>query len=1396
MTLGKSGLAGSTVVAERFYRRRGAPPSSLDNGFLPDPRGFLGKALCPDVCSRAEIYGGQCTVLLGEPGIGKSTAMQQRQSELPTGALFFDLRMVAADEVLQAVRGSRQVEQAVHICIDSVDEADVPSFPARFIGELQRLPRGKVRLELACRASEWSKTLEAGLPDVFDLSEISYFQIEPLRRLDAAGIVESIGVDANAFLEAVSERDLGALAGVPLTLELLLQVFQQDGTFPQRATEIYDRALLHLCGETSSTRLDRQRSSTPARNLEIAGHLAAASVLGNRARLTRRSALLERDGELSIDRLLRNIEGADEAALTAALATGLFIHNGADVASFYHHSFAEFLTARWLGASGFSTQQLRQILFHHEANDHLLPQMAGVATWLACSHSDVAMLLARLAPEHFIRADAPVATEAHRAAAVDALMLRAEKRSLTHRWWDDAASHRLKHDGLAEQLRAYIRDPNRDEFVRRKAIDIARANSLAELGDLLADVALDDTIPIDIRAEAATAAFACTPDRGALVERLRPLAEPGQPADRNEDLRTSVLEHLWPAHIDARELFRLLTRPRRSNYSGQYVGFIRRVGDDFSITDLIPALEWVERNVRPHGGNNCISFEDLAAAICRKGWAQLDNPACREALARVVSRTLKEYRPVLEGPTDGNEAKLLLADTDRRRALLGELARLSDNPAKDAYHVAHPYGQPPFAVESDIPWILAQRRTALDATKLFWETLACRLLSWPLSLPTLDLILTEVGDDEVSPMLPFPRVMHLGSPAAQQAIESQKQELAWEVERERRERQQRERRAIDIEPILERAEGGDLTAWWQVVAQLERDRDRHNGKQLLAIFLGDRRDTYVALAQQYLEGAATEPALWLRERSTTWWPAVAGYVSLRLVSAFTMEWWAPRAPALLRKWGASIVGFDVHVWSEEPDLDAHRALVAQLFESHSDEACRLIGLRLRREAVDLPDLAFLRSLPSHAPIGDVVARCLVTNVKQLEGFQAFFDALVRFDPPRAFAFARGLLRFGNSLVTVREPSVFAFGRRRRTPTPRHHRLGCSRRHSVQQLAVARALVERQDAWPLVHGACQRYPKLARTLFNTFADDPRSSWGSHVPEQDLAEVYRWIRPVALPSEDTDSLVPVRSLRRGVLTQLAGRGTSAAVEELAALETRDPTDHAVRIKAAEGRERYRELSWQPIDPTTLFDLRSSSKRRVVQSSEQLLEVVLEAIDGYASVLQGKPPAVVDLWNSTQEQKLADVEYTPKDESALSNHLKRHLAVALRAVVVNREVEIKPTTVESRTGERVDLLIHAVCPDTAQVWSVVIEVKCSWNDELETGLDDQLATRYLASAGLKCGVYLVGWYACSQWAPADGRRDATRCRDRQLIEQRLIEHAAAASSAGRSVRVRVLDLRMGNG
>ena len=130
------------VVADDRYnwKRFWTPPDGRinlsDNGFLVDPDAEYGELLNPDVLSWDKISGISCLILLGEPGIGKSTALKDEYERTTAAAgtsdqaLWVDLRSFQTDQRLhERVFGSPTVDawksgsHRLHLFIDSMDEA-------------------------------------------------------------------------------------------------------------------------------------------------------------------------------------------------------------------------------------------------------------------------------------------------------------------------------------------------------------------------------------------------------------------------------------------------------------------------------------------------------------------------------------------------------------------------------------------------------------------------------------------------------------------------------------------------------------------------------------------------------------------------------------------------------------------------------------------------------------------------------------------------------------------------------------------------------------------------------------------------------------------------------------------------------------------------------------------------------------------------------------------------------------------------------------------------------------------------------------------------------------------------------------------------------------------------
>ena len=176
-----------------------------------------------------------------------------------------------------------------------------------------------------------------------------------------------------------------------------------------------------------------------------------------------------------------------------------------------------------------------------------------------------------------------------------------------------------------------------------------------------------------------------------------------------------------------------------------------------------------------------------------------------------------------------------------------------------------------------------------------------------------------------------------------------------------------------------------------------------------------------------------------------------------------------------------------------------------------------------------------------------------------------------------------------------------------------------------------------------------------------------------------------------------------------------------------------------------------------------------------------------------LNGKTPAVADLWDHPQKPKLRE----PKTEPFLSDWLARHLRDDLTSVLVNREPQITPRYAGIRKMRETDILVSALASSgdlaaAPRALEIIIENKGCWNPTVDTDITDQLTNTYLAQTDGGAGIYVLFAFDCHA---GKSKRPCASCRRRTVEELRteLTHRASALSTADRLVQVFVFDARL---
>jgi hypothetical protein len=125
--------------------------------------------------------------------------------------------------------------------------------------------------------------------------------------------------------------------------------------------------------------------------------------------------------------------------------------------------------------------------------------------------------------------------------------------------------------------------------------------------------------------------------------------------------------------------------------------------------------------------------------------------------------------------------------------------------------------------------------------------------------------------------------------------------------------------------------------------------------------------------------------------------------------------------------------------------------------------------------------------------------------------------------------------------------------------------------------------------------------------------------------------------------------------------------------------------------------------------------------------------------------------------------------------------------RGIVINREVQI-------HRGQRTDIHVNAVIKrgpqETFDMITAIIEVKGSWNEELDSAMESQLVGKYLNENRCQHGLFLVGWFNSNLWDKTDNRRRRVPKVSIDEARTQFTNQAKHLSNAGLDTRAFVLD------
>ena len=1396
-------MAAHSYNWKRFWGPRTSQINLNDGGYLSDPAGEWTRYYNPDLVPFESIPEVRCLGLLGEPGIGKSfsltaqrAAVEAKIREQGGETIWKDLHEYGSEDRLVRDLFESPTYTAwasgshdLHVFLDSLDEClmRVGTVAAVLASKLRNCHRDRLYLRIACRTADWPNSLEKALTELWGEQAVKVYELAPLRRVDVIEAAKAKGLSPDAFIEAIDRAGAVPLAIKPITLQFLLNCFSISGQLPSKQADLYAEGCQLLCEETNEERREAKLAGnlSAKQRLAVAGRIAAVTVFANRAAVwlgVDRGDVSEDDVTVAgLSGSTDNVGGdrlvVTESAVAETLGTGLFNSRGPNRMGWAHRTYAEFLAARHVVQQKMVLPQVMNLLVHpDDPEGKLVPQLHGVAAWLASIDPKIFKETLKTDPDVLLQSDVLSTDETSRVGLVESFLTMLDERRIPHPGPEAYRLYRsLAHPNLAAQLRAFIHDSERSALARREAINIAKACEVKALQDDLASIALDPAQPVQLRIPAAWAVARF--GESAVRLRMLPLATSQAGEDPEDELKGCGLLAIWPEHITASELFALLTPPKRSNLYGAYRAFLREgLVEHLKPQDLPLALVWV-RNQIPNDvfGDR---FEGLGDQVMLRAWERFDSAEVAQPFAEVAALTLGRHYRIGGGGVEQAIGK----EESKRRSLIHAVVPLYTDTSEAM--VSLNFGRTPIVHSGDVIWMLDQLSASQsENTKHVWARLIFHSFDWR-EVQHIDAL---INTSKQQPALEaqfsaFLRPVTLDSPQAKKMREDYHEARKWEDGR---------RQALPavvpppqerIATLLDRFESGDMSTWWQLNLEMTLEPDSSYYGSDLELDLTElpgwkaasevTRTRIVAAAKQYLMVADPETQTWLG--TNTWHrPAAAGYRALKLLLAEDPAFVESIPLNIWAKWAQTILAHFAPIESEADDLDAEmlkraygyspdsviEALI-KLIDKENNEHNYIFVTRSVQCCWDERLAAALSAKARDPALKPVAMGCLL-------------EELLDHNAPDARAFAESF---------VKPPP----------PSENESRLRAA-------VAAAALLTHAYDAgWETLYQAFRSDTKFGREVFSRIGTDNSGVIAARLTEDQLADMYVWLVREFPPKEDPNyegahAVGPREMLghfRDGVLAYLKSRGTNKACEEIQRIARELPELDWLAWTLAEARAITRQRTWVPPKPQDIIKLTGDSGRRLVQSGDQLLEVLIESLGRLEVKLQGETPAAQFLWD-----KISHGVYRPKDENSFSDYVKLHLEEDLKqkGIIANREVQIRSGT-GGASGERTDIHVDAVSPGgpggAYDKVSVIIEAKGCWHPELETAMRTQLVDRYLKETLCQHGLYLVGWFNCPQWDPEDSRRKQAPKYDIEEARKRFEAQAAELSRGAVRIKACVIN------
>ncbi len=537
----------------------------------------------------------QAYVLLGDPGSGKTTALQAESQKTEHESVFISARSFLMHEsVLDEWRGRT-------LFIDGLDEVRAGANDLRTPLDRIRsriIELGSPKFRISCREADWLGTNDRrNLEYVAKDSAVTALRLNPLSISDIHEILRGqFGVsDPETFTELALEQGVSGLLTNPQCLGLLAKSVKNGADWPNSRLETFERACRQLAREQNDEHrtASRQRPAIQAL-IDCAGHLCALQLIADRM-----GYAIDPESETEDYPWMDTRDLGYAFAVSEVLSSKLFAAASERRFTPVHRQVAEFLGAMFLAQLIEGGLPARRVLSLMVGSDGIVvTALRGLSAWLAAFNAGVRTKLV---------ADDPVgvglygdihAFSCHDKETLLATLVSQPKR-LAAAYANAKAFAPLAATGNEPQIRQLLecadRDPEQEIRVGFVLLVLGQSRDLPALAQKMIEIARDDSWSPRVRQIALDAFIRnqqdCSGLTQALGELLAEIKRNGISAF-NRSLCGTLLEALYPQSVPPSQIWDYLTERAGSGEYDRYMRFwSRRLIAKSSESDVLELLD-------------------------------------------------------------------------------------------------------------------------------------------------------------------------------------------------------------------------------------------------------------------------------------------------------------------------------------------------------------------------------------------------------------------------------------------------------------------------------------------------------------------------------------------------------------------------------------------------------------------------------------------------------------------------------------------------------------------------------------------------------------------------------------------------------------------------------------